>query len=333
MAVRILDRSQVERLLPMGECIDVMERALKALARGDAVLPLRSMLRLPDRPGLLGLMPGYLGDPACFGLKVVTVMPQNHGTEFDSHQGAVMLFEVEHGSPIAIFDGSSITAIRTAAVSGAATRALAREDAGDLALLGSGVQASSHLEAMAAVRPLRRVRVWSRNLENALAFAERESERRGLHVEVCAVASDAVKGADLICTTTAAREPVLHGAWLARGAHVNAVGACFASARELDGEAMRRAKLYVDCRESTLNEAGDFLLARAEGVIGADHIVAEIGELFDGRSPGRGSKDEITLFESLGIAIEDLAAAHHLHRKAEQGNVGLSIELGGRSHA
>ncbi len=331
MAVRILDGSEVERLLPMSECIDVMEQALTTFARGGAVLPLRSMMRLPDRPGLLGLMPGWLGEPACFGLKVVSVMPQNHGTGFDSHQGAVMLFEVEHGAPIAIFDGSSITAIRTAAVSGAATRALARPEAGDLAILGSGVQAATHLEAMRAVRPLRRVRVWSRSLANALAFAERQSQRFGLKVEACAEAHDAVRGADLICTTTAAREPVLYGEWIAAGAHVNAVGACFPAARELDTEAVRRARLYVDCRESARNEAGDFLLPRAEGAIGDDHIVAELGELFDGRAPGRTHPEQVTLFKSLGIAIEDLAAAHHLHRKAEAAGAGLSVELGGRT--
>ncbi len=331
MAVRILNGAEVERLLPMSECIDVMEQALRTFARGQAVLPLRTLMRLPDRPGLLGLMPAQLGEPACFGLKVVSVMPQNHGTGFDSHQGVVMLFEVEHGSPIAIFDGSSITAIRTAAVSGAATRALARGDAGDLAILGSGVQAVTHLEAMAVVRPLRRVRVWSRHLGNALAFAERESARRGIRVEVSRNAHDAVKGADLICTTTAAAEPVLEGAWLAEGAHLNAVGACFPAARELDSAAVRRARLYVDCRESALAEAGDFLIPRAAGEIGDDHIVGELGELFDGRVPGRTTAAEITLFKSLGIAVEDVAAAHHLHRKAEAGNVGLSIELGGRT--
>ena len=284
MSVRIVTQVEVERLLPMSECIDVMSEALVTLARGAAVLPLRSMVRLPDRPGLLGLMPAYLGAPPVMGLKVVTVMPGNHGTEFDSHQGAVIIFEVEHGSPLAIIDGTSITAIRTAAVSGLATRVLAREDAGDLAILGSGVQAASHLDAMKAVRPLRRVRVWSRNPQHARAFAERGSARHGLRIEAVGSARAAVEGADLVCTTTSSREPVLEGAWLATGAHVNAVGACTRDARELDTAGVAGARLYVDRRESALNEAGDFLIARSEGAIGDDHIVGELGEVLIGKA-------------------------------------------------
>ena len=334
MSVRILTQADVERLLPMAECIDVMRDALTTLARGDAVLPLRSMVRLPDRPGLLGLMPAYLGSPAIMGLKVVTVMPGNHGTRYDSHQGAVMIFEVEHGSPVAIMDGTAITAIRTAAVSGLATRTLAREDAGDLAILGSGVQAATHLDAMRAVRPLRRVRVWGRDAGRARAFAERGAARHGLRIEVAASARAAVEGADLVCTTTASRQPVLEGAWLAPGVHINAVGACTKDARELDTAAVAKARLYVDRRESALNEAGDFLLARGEGAVTDDHIVAELGEVLAGTAQGRRSGDERTLFESLGIAVEDLAAAHHIWRKAEREDAGISIELGGlRDHA
>lgn len=330
MGVKIISGSEVEELLPMPACIDLMVEALQSLARGDAVLPLRSMVWLPDRSGLVGLMPGCLGAPPCFGLKAVTVMPGNHGTEYESHQGAVLVFEPQHGSLLAVIDASAVTAIRTAAVSGAATRALAREDAGDLALLGSGVQARTHLEAMRAVRPLRRVRVWSRNPENARAFARRESDRCGLAIEPVAAAADAVRGADLVCTTTSARTPVLAGEWLAPGAHVNAVGACFAGARELDTEAVRRARLFVDCRESALAEAGDFLIAKAEGAFGDEHIRGELGDLFLGRVPGRRSADEVTLFESLGIAIEDLAAGHYLYTRAVQAGRGVDVDLGGR---
>ncbi len=314
----------------MSECIEVMAAALKHLAQGDAVLPLRSMVWLPDRSGLLGLMPGYLGSPRSFGLKVVSVMPGNHGTEFDSHQGVVLLFSVEHGEPIAVLDASSITAIRTAAVSGVATRALALKDAGDLAILGSGVQAASHLAAMAAVRRLRRVRVWSRNPSHAERFAVREGARHAVPIEVSATAREAVAGADLVCTTTAAREPVLHGDWLSPGVHVNAVGACFASARELDAEAVRRSRLYVDRRESALAEAGDFLIAKAEGAVGDGHIVAELGDLLLDRAPGREDSGQVTLFESLGIAIEDLAAAHHVLVSAQRSGAGVEVELGGR---
>src|SRR5262249_55882816 len=201
------------------------------------------------------------------GLKVITIFPGNEGSDFDSHQGAVLLFEADHGSLVAMIDASSITGIRTAAVSGAATRALAREDAGDLAILGSGVQAGTHLEAMTVVRRLRRVRVWSRHPASARAYAERESKRHGMRVEPMASAREAVSGADLICTTTAAKEPVLQGEWLAPGAHINAVGACFPATRELDTKAVLRSRLYVDRRESALNEAGDFLIPRKEGAL------------------------------------------------------------------
>lgn len=330
MKVLLLDHDQVTRLLPMRECVRLMRDALAAFARGDAVLPLRSMVRLPDGSGLLGLMPGYLGDPPSFGLKVVSVMPGNHGTAYDSHQGVVMLFGLRHGEPLAILDASAITAIRTAAASAAATDVLAREDAGDLAILGSGVQARTHLEAMTAVRPLRRVRVWSRTRANAERFARAHSALAGgPAIEVAGTAEDAVRGADLVCTTTAAPAPVLRGAWLAPGAHVNAVGACFAGTRELDTEAVRRARLFTDCRESCVNESGDFRIARAEGAIGDDHLLGEIGAVFLGRVPGRASGDDVTLYESLGIAIEDLAAAHHLHAAARRTGVGSWIEWGG----
>jgi ornithine cyclodeaminase len=314
----------------MKECVDVMAEALRTTSRGDAVLPLRSMVWLPDRSGLLGLMPAYLGSPRALGLKVVSVMPGNHGTEYDSHQGVVLLFDVENGALLAVIDATSITAIRTAAVSGAATRLLAREDARDLAILGSGVQARTHLEAMHAVRPLSRVRVWSRDPARAGAFAEAESRRSPCPIEAVQDARAAVSGADLICTTTASREPVLQGDWIAPGAHINAVGACFAAWRELDTRAVVRSRLYVDLRESALHEAGDFLIPKAEGAIGEDHIAGELGEALLGTVPGRRSPEEITLFKSLGIAVEDLAAAHTIYRTALERGAGTALELGGR---
>lgn len=333
MSVRIVSQSDVPGLLPMAECVDLMAEVLRTLSCGEAVLPLRTAVWIPDRSGLLGLMPAYLGAPRSMGLKAVSVMPGNHGTDLDSHQGAILLFEVEHGCLLAIIDATSVTQIRTAAVSAAATRILAREDGGDLAILGSGVQASSHLEAMGAVRRLKRVRVWSRNPENARAFAERESRRIGLRIETAADARAAVQGADLICTTTASREPVLRGEWISSGAHINAVGASFATGRELDTAAVARSRLYVDSRESALNEAGDFLIPRSEGAIGDAHIVGEIGEALLDRVPGRRSAEEITLFKSVGLAVEDLAAAHHIHAKALASGAGTSIELGGRRGA
>ena len=328
MDVRVLSQADVERLLPMGECVDLMAEALATLARGDVVLPLRNMVWLPDRSGLLGLMPGYLGSPARFGLKIVSIFPGNQGTAYDSHQGAVLLFDPGVGSPLAVIDASSITAIRTAAVSGVATRLLARPDAGDLAILGAGVQAATHLEAMRVVRNVRRVRVWSRDSGRLRMFVERESQRHGIEIEAVSTPRQAVEEADLICTTTATREPIVEGAWLAPGAHVNAVGACFPAARELDTTAVVRARLYVDRRESALAESGDILIPIAEGAFEADHIVGELGEVLTRKAPGRTNVREITLFKSLGIAIEDLAAAHHVLHKAIAAGAGVSAPLG-----
>lgn len=329
MKVLFVNESGVKELLPMGPCVGLMRDALATFARGDAVLPLRSLVRLPDGSGILGLMPGYLGQPRSFGLKVVSVMPGNHGTPYDSHQGVVMLFGLVHGEPLAILDAAAITAIRTAAASAAATDVLAREDAGDLALIGSGAQGRTHLAAMRVVRELRRVRVWSRTLANAERFARDESASLGFAIEVSASAEDAVRGADLVCTTTSAKEPVLRGAWLASGTHVNAVGACFAATRELDTETVRRARFYTDCRESCLNESGDFLIARKEGAITDAHLLGEIGEVFLGEVAGRVSRDDITIYESLGIALEDLAAAHDIHRRALESGTGTWLDWGG----
>jgi len=244
-----------------------------------------------------------------------------------------MLFETEHGRLLAIVDASQITAIRTAATSAVATRLLAREEASDLALLGSGVQARTHLEAMLLARPIKRVRVWSRDPDHARHFAERESQRRGIKVEPMGTAQAAVAEADMICTTTAAREPVLLGEWIAPGAHVNAVGSSVAFTRELDTAAVVKARMFVDRRESTINEAGDFLFPKKEGAIGDDHIQGEIGEILLGQIAGRTSPDEITLFKSLGLAVEDLAAAHHIYLKALEKGLGMAVELGGSRRA
>lgn len=328
MQVRILTQRDVYDLLPMAECMDVMADTLKTLARGNGVNPLRTMLRFPDATGLLGMMPAFLGSPRSVGIKVVTVMPGNHGTEYDSHQGMVMLFEVEHGCPLALIDASSITAIRTAAVSGVATKLLARNDAKKLAILGSGVQARTHLEAMHQARKITEVRVWSRSESRARAFVEREATRYGSTMQVTVSAREAVAEADIICTTTSAREPVLAGAWISPGAHINAVGACLPAFRELDTEAVTGSRLFIDRRESTRSEAGDFLIPKSEGAIDENHILGEIGEILLGQVEGRRSSDEITLFKSLGLAVEDLGAAHHVYQKALKSGTGVSVDLG-----
>jgi ornithine cyclodeaminase len=307
----VLADDDVRALLPMKACIEAVEAAFRALSDGRAVLPLRQVIRLPGHGGLLGVMPSYLEVPGLgpvTGAKIVSVFPENHGTELDAHQGSVLLFEAERGRLLCVADASAITAIRTAAASGLATRLLARPDAGDLAILGAGVQAASHLEAMLAVRPIRGVRVWSRTPERTAAFAEAQSIRHGLPVDATASAQEAVEGADVVCTVTSSATPVLLGRWLAQGSHVNAVGSSVPSSREVDGEAVARSRLVVDRRESALSEAGDVLGAIEDGAIGPDHVAGELADVLTGAIPGRTTNEEITMFESLGLAIEDLAA-------------------------
>lgn len=325
----IVNQSEVPQLLPMKECIDVMARAFSALARGDASMPLRQIVMLPEKTGALGLMPAHLNEMAAIGLKAVSYFPANEGTELDSHQGAVLLFESGRGRLLALIDATSLTAIRTAAVSGLATRLLAREDAAELALIGSGVEARTHLEAMLLVRKIRRVRVASKTVERARAFAQREASRRAIPIVACATVQEAVAGADIVCTVTSSREPILSGAWLSPGAHINAVGSSVASARELDTDAVVRSRLFVDRRESALAEAGDFLIAREEGAVADTHIVGELGDVLVGTVQGRTSPSQITLFKSVGLAIEDVAAAQHIYAKARASGIGKFVEFGG----
>jgi len=328
MKILILNHSEVELLLPMAGCIEVMAEALADLSAGRMHQPLRSIVRPPDAIGLMGLMPSYrAGAHALYGLKAVCVFPGNTAIGKDAHQGSVMLFSADTGELLALLNASAITAIRTGAVSAVATRLLAREDAGDLAILGTGVQARSHLAALACVRPIRRVRVASRLFEHARAFVEEQAPRYPFPIEPAANAEAAVRGADLIVTATTAAEPILRHGWIAPGAHINAVGSSIATTREIDTATMANAELYVDRRESTLNEAGDYLFAMRAGAIGPDNIRAEVGELLLGTQPGRSAPDAITLFKSLGLAVEDLAAADYVYRQAQARGVGAWVEF------
>jgi ornithine cyclodeaminase/alanine dehydrogenase-like protein (mu-crystallin family) len=316
MTVRVLDEHDVRQLLPMGECIDVMAEALAALARGEVHNPLRFVVRPPGEASLMGLMPAHRGGATpLYALKAVVIFPGNSALGLDSHQGFVALFDGETGATRALLNAGAITAVRTAAVSGVATRLLAREDARTLAILGAGIQARSHLDAMRAVRDFDRVVVWSR------------TPGRIEGVEEAGSAEEAVRDADVVVTATSAAEPILERAWLKQGVHINAVGSSIPTTRELDTATMRDAALFVDRRESTINEAGDFLFAQRDGAIGPEHIRAEIGELLIGAGEGRRSDDELTVFKSLGLAVEDLAAAEHVLRRAEAENVGSVVSL------
>jgi ornithine cyclodeaminase len=325
MDLRILRGPEIKALLPMAACIDLMATTMIAVSRGHASIPLRSVT--PVTNGLMGVMPGALAEPDCFGVKLLSLFPGNPAAGLSSHLGLVLLFEPAHGRPVAMLDAAELTAIRTAAASGLATRLLAREDAGDLAILGSGEQAASHLEAMLAVRPIRRVRVWSRNAAHAAAFASGQGARLERAIEVAASPRAAIDGADLVCTVTAAREPILRGEWIAPGAHLNVVGASRPDAAEVDTDAVVRSRFFVDFRPSTEAEAGEYLRARAAGAICDDHIRGEIGEVASGARPGRLAPADITLYKSLGIAAQDLAAAHHVLEAARARGVGQVVDF------
>jgi ornithine cyclodeaminase len=321
--LRFISGDEVRALLPMDVCIDLMGETLARLSAGRGQNPLRSVMSVGDGPDRFGLMPGALADPAVFGIKMLSLFPGNSAAGLSSHLGLVALFEADHGRPVALLEASAITAIRTAAVSALATRLMARTDAGDLALLGSGEQAESHLEALRRVRRIRRVRVWSRNPQNASAFAA----RNGPGIEVCESVEDAVVGADLICTLTGARSPILNGALIGPGVHINAVGACIPVAAEVDTALVAKSRYAVDLRASAEAEAGEYLIARAAGAISSDHIIAELGEIASGAAVGRRSADEVTLFKSLGLAVEDLAAAAFILKAAGASGTGQVVTL------
>jgi ornithine cyclodeaminase len=320
----VIGRDDVKRLLPMQECIELMASVLADLARGAVWQPLRFVVRPPDEPSLMGLMPAHRSAPAAsYGLKAVCIFPGNAARGLDLHQGGVLLFDGETGALRALVDASAITATRTAAVSAVATRALSREDARELAILGAGVQAQAHLEAMAAVRPFERGRVWSRTPEHAASFAA--EAQAPFPVEAANSAEEAVRGADVVVTATSSVEPIVERGWLAPGAHVNAVGSSIPTARELDADTMSAAALFADARESMVNEGGDYLFAVREAGIGPEHIRAELGEVLIGSAEGRRADTELTVFKSLGLAAEDLAAAEHVYARAHAAGAGAAV--------
>jgi ornithine cyclodeaminase len=325
--IRILRGADVHALLPMGECIDLMHRTMSAVSEGRVVLPLRSILVMPGDKGMMGNMPGYLAEPECFGVKLVSLIPRNEPPQYSSHLGIVLLFEAEHGQPVALLDAAEITAIRTAAASGLATRLLSRPDASSLAILGVGEQASSHVSAMLAVRKLSRVRVWGRDAAKAGAFAQAEGAKHGINIEVAASPRDAVSKADIICTVTRAADPILLGDWIEPGTHLNVVGSSVNSKAEIDTPAVVKSRFFVDYRSSTISEGGEYLRALRAGAITPEHILAEIGEIANGSKVGRTSPGDVTLYKSLGIAPQDLASAHYVLQKARERSMGQVVEF------
>ena len=304
-----ISKEEVARYLSMEKCIALMEQAFTALANGGALQPLRSLMWLPDKTGLLGMMPAFSADKKMMGIKVISAFSGNRKFGLSSHQGAVLLFESTHGQLLAIVDGDEITAIRTAAVSALATKLLAREVVSTLAVLGSGTQAQQHIEAMLCVRKISSIKIWSREFPNAEELATQIFQKHNITAIAVKDANDAITDADIICTTTASPTPVVFGEWIKKGAHINAVGSCTPATRELDTVAIINAKLFTDKYESIFNESGDFIIPKKEGAINDDHVKGELGEVITGKKKGRETEDEITVFKSLGIAIEDIYAA------------------------
>ena len=324
----VLDAVTVEKLLPMDACIDAMEHALVALAQKASISPLRTVIRLPK--GAIAAMPAYDDASATAGAKVVTAFPGNPALGLASHLGVVLLFDATDGVLRAVLDASAITAIRTAAVSGLATRVLAREDATVLAIIGTGVQARAHVESILAVRPIATIRVASRDTGRATAFVADLTDRYDCEFVVSASVQAAVRHADVVCTVSNSRTPILMGAWLAPGTHVNAVGSSVKDARELDASAVAMSRLYCDARQSILAESGDFLIAKAEGAVDDSHVIGELGEVLTGAVGGRTSAEQVTLFKSLGLGIEDLSAANYVYARAVDQGVGIQVPFAGQ---
>jgi ornithine cyclodeaminase/alanine dehydrogenase-like protein (mu-crystallin family) len=326
--VLVLTADEVNLLLSMEVCIELMSDALADLSRGEMLLPLRMVVRPPDARGVMAMMPAYRrGDESVYGLKAICFFHGNPQFGKDAHQGCVLLSSGETGELLAIINASAITAVRTAAVSAVATRLLARPDANDLAIIGAGVQARTHLRALSLVRPIVRARVVSQNPEHPRKLAAEMRTTLPFPIEPVTHVEEALKDATLIVTATSARQPVLRREWISPGAHINAIGTYSPESREIDSATMAAARVFVDRRESALNEAGDYLLAAKEGVIGPDSIVAEVGEVLLHQKPGRTSNTEITLFKSLGLAIEDMACAEYLYKQAQVTNVGTWIQF------
>jgi ornithine cyclodeaminase/alanine dehydrogenase-like protein (mu-crystallin family) len=325
MRLLVVPATQVHALLGFAECANAMRAALIAVQDGLADQPLRTVLRPDGAAGLVALMPAFLAgtgqddDGAAYGLKAICITPGNPAAGLDTHQGVVLLSSGRTGEPLAVLNASAVTEIRTAAVSVVATELLARPDADVLAVIGTGVQGRAHVLALSQTRDLREIRLAGRDRDRTVQAAGELDEFVPGGVRPCASVQDAVAGAGIVVTATSSAEPVLRGEWLEPGMHINAVGACLPTTRELDSAAMGQGVLFADSRESLLAESGDYVMAASDGLVGPDRIRAELGEILTGRARGRVNDSEITIFESLGLAIEDLAAGALAYQKASEG--------------
>jgi alanine dehydrogenase len=323
----LLSEQDVRIVLPMAELIAAMETAVARFSANEVVQPLRTVAEIGLQKALVGVMPAFLAEPAALGTKVVSVFGSNAAVGLPTHLATIVLLDPMTGELLCVMDGRFITESRTAAVSAVSVKHLARRDASRLAIIGSGVQARSHLDAIGLVRTLQEVRVWSRSSGNRTAFAREMRHRTAASIKVAASARDAVDGADVVVLATASRDPVIDSGWIADGTHVCAVGACRPDQRETDSGLVTRARVFVDSRAGALAEAGDIMLPIQEGTFSGDRIAGELGEVVLGRIAGRTTPVEVTLFKSLGMAVEDVAAAHLAFVKAAERGLGRGVVL------
>lgn len=310
--MRFIDREEVRRRLTYEKCIPIVREAMMAFSRGETKQLLRSIIKLSDGR-LFGVMPGAMGEHAVFGAKLVSAFHENFARGIQSHQGLVILFDPETGAPVCAVHAGEITAIRTAAASAVATNALARQDARRMALLGYGEQAETHARAVPKVCKIEAITVWGRSRERAHAFAERMQAELAIPIAATETAQEAVRQADIICTVSAAAEPILKAEWVRAGTHLNVVGSSYAGPAEIDNSLVARSRFIADSREGVLQQGAEFLRAKQAGLIDDDHIVGEIGQVLSGEIPGRRSSEEITIYKSLGHVVQDLASAWALY--------------------
>ena len=324
----ILNRSQVEALLDVDALIDALASAMADLSAGRASVPDRVAALVPEHEGFLAAMPGFVPSAKVLMSKLVSLFPRNAGTELPTHQAVIVVFDSDSGQPVALLDGTAITAIRTGACSALSARLLARPDADVLAILGTGVQARSHAQAMRRVMPIRRIRVAGRDYAKAVALAAELSDTLQADAQAVETYREALQGAGVACATTHSAEPVIRRSWLTPGVHVTSVGY---GGREIDDATVADALVCVESRRSALapfpSGSNDLLMPIRDGVITADHVHAELGELVAGIKPGRSSPDQITLYKSVGVAVQDAAAAALVLMAARKDGIGEEIAL------
>jgi len=324
---RLINEQQVRSLLPMTDLIAAMESALAKFSACEVLQPVRSVLTVGPTKAYFGLMPAYIPSPASLGAKLVTVFGDNPKKHLPSHLATMVLLDPDTAALVALMDGRYITEARTAAVSAVSTRFLAREDASTLAIIGSGVQARSHLETYQHVRQLKEVRIWSPSAQSRQRFVDDMSPEYPMPIIAADTAEEAIRGADLIVLVTSSPTPVIEDTWVSPGAHVVCVGACRPNHQEMPPMLVRRSRLYVDSRDAAVLESGDIVRNIADGVFDASHIRGEIGELVLGRVAGRTSDSDITVFKSLGMAVEDVVAADLVFRRAAESGAGTELTL------